>query len=464
MFKVSELLKASRGKLILGNKDSDISGVSTDSRSIHRGEVFLAIKGANFDGHEFIAEALKRGARCIIGESLSGKIRGRVLSGVSFIEVANSERALGDIARFHRGRFDIPVIAVTGSNGKTTTKEMLACVLSSRYKVLRNEGTKNNQIGLPLTLLKLDSSYDLCTVELGTNHFGEIAYLSGVCQPNIGILTNIGPSHLAYLRNTAGVFKEKSSLIENLLPPELAILNADDSFLRRELLKKTKRPFTLGFGIKNAADFFATGIKKSTRGWGFQVKGAEGKYAFTLATRGYYNIYNALAAIAIARIFGISYKDISRELSGFHFPKSRMEIIKSGGITFIDDTYNANPVSLTQALDALEGMEGAGRKILVLGDMLELGEEKNKYHYQAGMHAARVADILITVGKLSRLTGKGAREAGISRANIFSCRSSVEAKEVLSRRVSLEKNDVVLVKGSRLMRMEEVLKARRITT
>ncbi|PIS34320.1 MAG: UDP-N-acetylmuramoyl-tripeptide--D-alanyl-D-alanine ligase, partial [Candidatus Omnitrophica bacterium CG08_land_8_20_14_0_20_41_16] len=233
MLKIPELLKATRGKLTSGDNSVSVKGVSIDSREIKKGEAFIAIKGNNFDGHNFINMAIKKGASCIITEK---EIKGT--DGIAVIKVKDTIRALGAVARFKREKYNLPVIAVTGSNGKTATKDMIAWILSKDFKVLKNEGTKNNHIGLPLTLLKLDSSYDIAVLEIGTNHFGEVKYLSDIACANIGIITNIGPAHLQYFKNLKGVFKEKHDLLRSLKAPAIAILNADDPYLRKGLLKK----------------------------------------------------------------------------------------------------------------------------------------------------------------------------------------------------------------------------------
>ncbi|MFH0913460.1 MAG: UDP-N-acetylmuramoyl-tripeptide--D-alanyl-D-alanine ligase [Candidatus Omnitrophota bacterium] len=453
MFKLDELLKATSGKLVNRIGSLDIKGISIDSRTIKPQEAFIAIKGSNFDGHDFIDQVIKKGAGCIIKE-VAGKVG---TDKAAIIEVKDTVRALGDIARFWRRRFsDIPVIAITGSNGKTTAKEMVAHLFSRRFKVLKNAGTKNNQIGLPLTLLGLDSSYDVVVLEIGTNHFGEVACLAKICQPNVGIITNIGPSHLEYLHNLGGVFREKYSLIENLDSPHIAILNADDDLLRKRAFGRSKKAFVLGFGIKNSCDFFASDIKEARGVFGFGIKQ---KYRFTLKTLGYYNIYNALAAIAAARLFGISYADIALEMATFDFPQGRLKLRKIGKTRFIDDTYNSNPLSLKGALEALHNFKTKGRKIFVMGDMLELGKSKEEFHCQAGREAARACSIFITVGRLSRLAADAARASGFDKKNIFICDNARQAQDILSRRVLPKKDDLVLAKGSRLMKMEEVFKA-----
>ncbi|MCX5695552.1 MAG: UDP-N-acetylmuramoyl-tripeptide--D-alanyl-D-alanine ligase [Candidatus Omnitrophica bacterium] len=447
MFKIPELLEATGGKLISGNADIGVKSFSIDSRSLKRGEAFIAIKGEKFDGHDFIAEVIQKGASCIISQ------RGEKKSQAVFIKVKDTTKALGDIARFNRNRFGhIPVIAVSGSNGKTTAKEMIACVLSSKFKVLKNEGTKNNHIGLPWTLLKLDSSVEAVVLEIGTNHFGEVEYLSGIAQANIGVITNIGASHLEYFKDLNGVFKEKATLINKLSHPAIAILNADDKFLRKEALKLRNKPFVIGVGLKKKSDFFASDIKYISAKPGFAVNK---RFRFALNTLGYYNIYNSLLAIAVGRIFGLGYSEISANLAKFSLPKGRLNLIKIKGIRFIDDTYNSNPLSMRQALGVLENISVKGKKILVMGDMLELGGLSRQLHRQALKEALKHADTLITVGAETKgCLGKNFK----LKNNIFTCATSSEARDLLLRKVGVDPDDIVLVKGSRGMKMEEVFK------
>ncbi|MEK6727219.1 MAG: UDP-N-acetylmuramoyl-tripeptide--D-alanyl-D-alanine ligase [Candidatus Omnitrophota bacterium] len=452
MLNVNELLKATKGRLISGKKNCAVKGISIDTRTIRKDEAFIALRGDNFDGHNFVGAAIKKGSSCIIcgpGKAKSAE------KAIAFIEVKDTVLALGDIARFKREKFGLPVIAVTGSNGKTTAKEMIAWVLSKKYKVLKNEGTKNNRIGLPMTLLNLDGSFDLAVLEVGTNHFGEVNYLADICRPNIGVITNIGPSHLECFEDLSGVLREKTSLLKHLKRPCIAILNNDDKMLR-ESSKKEKNALIFSTGLKNKGDFCASGI---TRRPSFKLEFLlNRKYRFVLNTLGAYNIYNALTAIALARILGMGYYDISNRLSSFNFPKARLNFIEVNKIKFIDDTYNSNPLSLKEALETLEKLETGGRKILVMGDMMELGRHKHLFHKQAVKKAAKVCDTIITVGKLSCLAAESLRDFGFDIRKIFACQSSQEAREALLSRVSPKKNDVVLVKGSRAMKMEEVFK------
>ncbi|MBU1727201.1 MAG: UDP-N-acetylmuramoyl-tripeptide--D-alanyl-D-alanine ligase [Candidatus Omnitrophica bacterium] len=453
MFKVSELVRAAKGKLLCGNKDAVVKGISIDSRTIKPLEVFVAIKGENFDGHDFVEDVIGKGAGCVIVRP--GSYKARKSLGAAIIEVKDTINALGDIARYQRRKFGIPVVAVTGSNGKTTTKEMISWVLSRKFKVLKNEGTKNNNIGLPMTLVNLDESYDIAVLELGTNHPGEIEYLAKVCEPNIGVITNIGESHLEFLRDLEGVFREKSGLIKNLKRPCISILNADDSLLSGALNKKGKNGLSFGISINRESDFFASGIKAKSGRLEFLLNQ---KSKCSLNTPGRFNVYNALFAAGVAVFLGMEYKDITGALSDFGFPKNRLRLIELGDVRFIDDTYNSNPFSLRHALEALNQIDTAGRKIVVMGDMLELGECKELLHYEAGQKAASVCDVFISVGKLSEFAVEAMRSSGFDLGNLFSCENSIQAREVLFTRVSPGKDDIILVKGSRGMKMEEVFK------
>jgi UDP-N-acetylmuramoyl-tripeptide--D-alanyl-D-alanine ligase len=450
MLEINQILKATGGKLYNAVNNAEFRGLSTDSRSIKEGEIFLAIRGDNFDGHNFISEVIDKGAACIIAEDFNLSL----LKGVPAIKVKNSIKALGDIASYHREKFNIPVIAVSGSNGKTTTKEMIAWVLSGKFKVLSNEGSKNNHIGVPMTLLRLDDSYNIAVLELGTNHFGEIKYLSDIVSPPAVAVTNIGQSHLENFKNLSGVYKEKSSLYRQAPLPSVAILNNDDKFLRKDIQRKQKNTFVISFGIKNKSDFQAKEIRSSDKKVEFKCSG----HSYVLGTLGVCNVYNALIAIGFGRIFGMDHSEISKRLEDFNFPKGRLNLISFKNTRFLDDTYNSNPFSLNQALNSLAQLEVKGKKILVMGDMLELGDKAGDLHKKSGRIAAKACDVLITVGNLAKLAASEARKSGLASKAIFSCASSAEAAKVLFENFSPGPEDIVLVKGSRSMKMEEVLK------
>jgi len=450
MFKVDELLKATGGRLACGGSGCRVRGISIDSRTIKRGDAYIVIKGNSHDGHRFIPEALRKGASCIIYSSC---FKASLQPKAAFIKVRDTTAALGDIAAFWRARFDIPVVVVTGSNGKTTTKDMIAHILSRKFKVLKNEGTKNNHIGLPMTLLKLDGSHDFAVLEAGTSHPGEIPYLARIASANIGVITNIGPSHLEHFGALNSVRKEKVSLLKYLCGPRIAVLNSDCRFLSGELKKNKKAEF--GFGVNNRCDFMASSLKRAGRGMEFKVNS---KIKFTLPVLGYYNIYNALAAVAVARICGMEYRDIASGLRRFVTPAGRLNVTKVNKITFIDDTYNANPLSLSQALKALDGLKVKGRKIFIMGDMLELGAKGKRFHLEAGRKAMDACDIFLAAGRLAKLAGQSALACDRKDKLVFICGSALEARNILFKQISPKPEDVVLVKGSRGMKMEQVFK------
>ncbi len=450
MFKVDLIVRATGGVLLSGSRKDNLIGLSTDSRKIKPQEAFLALRGQNFDGHDFIPQAIRAQAGCLIIEK---KPKVRLAKNLAVVKVKDTLLALGDIARCHRQYFNLPLIAVTGSNGKTTTKEMAAWVLGANAEVLKNEGTKNNQIGLPQTLLELSGRHKFAVVEIGTNHFGEVGYLAKIARPNIGIITNIGPSHLEFLKDLKGVYREKVSLLNFLTAPKLALLNADDPAFNG-LVKRRHKQRIFTFGMRNPSDFFASAVRRQAGKIAFKVNA---KYNFELSSLGVYNIYNALAAIAIGRIFGLSYAKIQKRLAVFQFPKSRLNFLQINGLQFIDDTYNSNPLSLKAALDTLGALPCAGRKILVMGDMRELGKQKELLHRQIAWSITSNCDYLIAVGNLARLTAQEAVRLGLERLKVYCCNDAQTARNLLFKKIHARPQDLILVKGSRSMKMEEVL-------
>jgi UDP-N-acetylmuramoyl-tripeptide--D-alanyl-D-alanine ligase len=457
MFTIAELVKATGGKLVRGDASIRVRGVSTDTRTIQKEEAFIALRGKNFNGGDFVQDAVRKGARCLVVSPSDARKSNQCRRGVVLIRVQETVKALGDIAAFHRKRYAIPVIAVTGSNGKTTSKDMIAWVLAKSRKVLKSEGTRNNHIGVPQTLLKLSASDDIAVLEIGTNHAGEVASLARIAQPNIGIITNIGPSHLEYFRNLHGVYREKISLLRYLCPPAIACLNSDDVHLQRVCRKQEGKPYVFTFGIQHKADFSAGKVRVRGGMMEFWV-GKGRKYKFAVPTVGSYNIYNALAAISVARIVGVGYPEIQERLRSFSFPKGRLNVVTINDIRFIDDTYNSNPLSLRVALETLSQIPSKGRKILVMGDMLELGRQSKQLHLLAGKQAARVCDAFVGVGENAALAADAACSEGLPVGAVFKCQTPDQAREIIRRDLCLCGNDIVLVKGSRSLHMEKVLR------
>lgn len=434
-----------------GGTSRVIKGVSIDSRTVKKGDLFIAIKGKRFDGHRFVKEAIRRGALGVVVEK---SVRNQIPKGdCPYFYVKDTVRALGQLARSHRDQFDIPVIAITGSAGKTTTKEMVAAVLKSRFHVLKNTGTENNHIGVALTLLKLRSAHDVVVVELGTNRFGDIRWLTYVANPTVALLTNIGESHLELLKSPRQVFREKSALVKGMAKEGTVILNKDDCFLRTLLSRKTQQRM-ISFGIEKRCDYQAKGLKvNKNHTLQFKVNRSRSMSIPTPVTA---NVYNLLAALSTGRLFRVPYADMAKAMKRFRFNEGRQAIKKVHGFWLIDDTYNANPVSLRSALGTLSSFnKGQGRRILVCADMLELGSRSKDLHRSMGRLAADSGvDLILTYGKFSEGVSRAAHLKNPGIPVFHSSRLSGIHKKLLS---FCRPGDTILVKGSRGMRMERTI-------
>lgn len=452
MFSVQEILTATQGRLICGDLGKRICGVSIDSRNIKAGELFIAIKGEHFDGHSFIQQAIEKGAVAVIFcPSVKQNICLRKPRKAAFIQVKNTLKALGDIAHYHRQRFNIPIIAVTGSNGKTTTKEMIAATLKRKYCVLKNEATLNNLIGLPLSLLKLEPKHKVAVIEMGMSRFGEIARLTRILRPSFGIITNIGPSHLHKLKDLGAVAEAKAELLKNLDSNATAILNKDDRFFET-ISNQNFKARVVTFGINKPSNFRVTHYSYKEGKLYFIVND---KYPFFLKILGEHNLYNALASIAVCSQLNINYGMFLRSLSTFSSLPLRGEVKRVGRVTIIDDGYNSNPQSLASAIRILLQYKCKRKKILVIGDMLELGRKEKFYHTCLGkIIGASGVDMLLTFGELSKALAQSAEKQGMSKNSIFVCNNKHKVVEILLDKVS--PGDAILIKGSRLMNMEEI--------
>jgi UDP-N-acetylmuramoyl-tripeptide--D-alanyl-D-alanine ligase len=444
MLTLKDVVLLTRGELVSGDFSQKITSVSTDTRSIKKGSLFVALKGKNFDGHKFISAAIQKGAAALLVSNRS--ILG--VENVPVIYVRDTLLAYGDLARGYRERFDIPVVAITGSAGKTTTKELTAKVLSSKYCVLKNYQTENNEIGVSKTLLNLRPKHTLAVLELGTNHFGEIKRLTSIVKPTTVVLTNIGESHLEFLKNRQGVFREKSAIYKNLSVDGTILYNSDDDLLKK-IGQQEKKPKKVTFAFDQKADYCATDIDFQKKSLSFFIK----KKSFALKTLSRENIYNALAAIALGRLFGLSWRAIRTSLACVSFPKGRQHILNVSGVSVIDDTYNANPTSVAAALSTLSRFLVKGKKIFVFGDMRELGSVSRQAHEKMGrLSAEHKIDILITYGEWTAFTARVAKAKGI-----FSIHCKTHEDVVNALRKNISRGDVVLVKGSRGMQMDTVV-------
>lgn len=453
---VKQILDVAKGRFVCGRHDQEIREFSLDSRTIRRGDMFIAIKGERFDGHQFLREVTEKGALGIIvaeGYALPERLPQIV------IRVKDTVDALGDIAGIYRRQFQGPVISVTGTVGKTGAKEFIAGVLSQRFRVHKTQGTLNNHIGVPVTLMALGSHFDVSVIELGMNRLGEIRRLASITQPDVGIITNVGPAHLEYLGSVESIVTAKAELLEVLGRDKLVILNGDNSYYS-ELRKNVRsRLITVGKGPKS--DFQAVDLvmDKGNGRANFKIiaKPFNGILEVSLPVIGMHNIYPALIATAVGYGLGLKPDEIISGLMKISLPHMRMELREIAGIRIIDDCYNANPVSMAGALDTLAGLNTVGRKIFVCGDMLELGKDAARLHQELGRKVIECGvDRLVTIGKFSRYVSKVAIENGIGPEDIRDCETNTEAVEVLAH--WLEPGDIVLVKGSRANRMEGIIK------
>lgn len=452
------MIEADKQRLqdLLGSIErGEIRGVSIDSRTVREGELFVAIKGERFDGHDFVPEVMKKGAWGVLVERREFEHRSASMALLkNIVPVEDALVALQELSHLHRRRFAVPVAGITGSNGKTTTKEMLAGILQQKGPVLKNEGNLNNHLGVPLTLLKFEPRHTAAVIEMGMSAAGEIDLLARLASPGIGVITNIGPAHLEFFKGMDGVADAKGELLDHLDTNGTAVLNADDRFFGR--LKDRARCRVLSFGFGAEADVRAANIVQENGHTDLTLSAAGSTATVRLRTVGLHNVSNALAAAAAGVAAGMSLDAVKAGLEGFAPVSMRSEIKNVKGRTVLADCYNANPASMEAALKTVAGMASAGQRVAVLGDMLELGGSSAEAHRAIGATAARLGiERLITVGTLAGNIAAGAADAGMSRDRVHQTLSHAEAAQLL--RDLTRQGDAVLVKGSRGMKMEKVL-------
>lgn len=446
-FSLEEVLEATQGQCVQMGTVIHFQGISTDTRAIVQGSLFIALSGERFDGHDFIVQAIENGA--------SGIIVGREVElpehQTTLIRVENPRQALQDLARFHRCRFQVPLIAVTGSNGKTSTKDMIAAILSTQLRILRTEANYNNEIGLSQTLLRMNSTHEAVVVEMGMRGTGEIAELAAIARPTIGVVTNVGETHLERLGSIENIAAAKAELIEALSDTGVAVLNADDE--RVYAMGATTFARCVSFGRQTGADVQAKNITQDLLGVTFDCVDGKESFSIFVPVPGMHTVYNALAAITVGRLLGLGVKEIAAGLAHYQPGKMRLNICQYGNITVIDDTYNASPLSMAAAIDVLAEL-AEGRKVAAIGDMLELGPAARAAHEQVGKHLAAIgAEVVITVGEMAGFAAEAARHQGVS--VVISCQDHEQAIDELKK--FLLPGDMVLLKGSRGMQMEKLL-------
>ena len=446
----NEVLTATSGKLICGDEAIEISGISTDSRNISEGDLFIPIAGEKFDGHDFILNAFNKGAGAVITHKKLEPVPNKTI-----ILVEDTFVALREIAAFYRNKFSIPFIGITGSVGKTSTKDMVASVLKQSFNVLKTEGNFNNEIGLPLTIFKLDSFHEMGILEMGMSGFGEISHLSYILKPDIAVITNIGVSHIEKLKSRQNILKAKMEILEGLKDKGLLVLNGDDKLLYglKDLLKFR----IIYYGMEEGLEFQAYNVQSAgEHGTYFEIMIKNTEYKIHIPAPGVHHVYNALAAIVIGTEFKIPMDKIREGISEFTNSKMRMEVLSCGEIKVINDTYNASPQSMEAAINVLADIGGNNRKLAILGSMLEMGEYADKAHREVGKFAVfKNIDYILSVGVEGRNISEGALSAGADPSKVFSFTNNSELNSFLEN--FIKKNDAILVKGSRGMKMEEIV-------
>ena len=448
---IKELILASKGDLVSkSDKQSAVDDIVIDSRKANENNAFVAIVGENLDGHNFINLAIDQGCKTIIkNKNNNVDIDNRE---VNVIEVENTEIALGDIARFYKEKFEIPFIAVTGSVGKTTTRDMVYSTISTKYNSLKNVGNLNNQFGVPLTLFNLNKEHEAAIIEMGMSNFNEIEYLSNIVKPQIGIISNIGYSHVEHLGSREGIFKAKMEIATNFDESSLLIVNGDDDYLKT--LKSKNLVYNLKtFGFEKDNDIYCDSYEIMDDSINFVAVINGQKEEFFIPTVGKHNIYNAMAAILVGINLNMTLDEIKSGLKNFQCTKNRLDIIKKDKITIIDSVYNASIDSMNAALDILGRYKN--RRVAILGDMFEMGDYSEFAHRQVGKFALNNTDILIAIGNDSEYMVKDLKENGFNEDNLYYFETKEEAIKKLDN--IIKDGDIILVKASRGMHLEEVV-------
>jgi UDP-N-acetylmuramoyl-tripeptide--D-alanyl-D-alanine ligase len=425
-----------------------VDRISTDSRTLKRGELFVALHGENFDGHNFVEAAAKAGA---VGAIVDFNWKGKVPEPFKLIRVKDTLQAYQKLAANYRKSLSLKVVAITGSNGKTSTKDFAASVLARRFRVTKTEGNFNNHIGLPRTILEATSEDEVAVWEIGMNHPGEVAGLAKLAAPDVAVITNIGLAHIEFMGSRDKIANEKGALVEAVDAEGTVILNADDPFTKSISVRARARVILAGTA---AGTIRASEITQSGSGTDFTILEGAHRCRAQLPVPGLHMVQNAMLAVAVGRVFGLSLEDCAAGLVAAPLTKARLQIKEIGGVQFIDDSYNANPDSMRAALRTLVELDVDGKRIAVLGEMRELGDESERGHREVGETAAALkVDHLVTIGNVAAAIAEAAEHAGLKKS--VAVGSTSEAADLLSEIAA--PGDLVLIKGSRAARTEEVI-------
>ena len=444
---LSEIIEAVNGEILVNNHEVNINKVSTDTRKIEKDNLFIALKGENFNGNDYVTHAIEKGVSIVIIDEIKFEIE--EVKGTSVIvKVKNAREALGDLARFYRKKIGVKVVGITGSTGKTSTKDLVAAFLSGKYKVFKTQGNFNNEIGLPLMILELSKEYDIAVLEMGTSNFGEINYLASIAIPDVAAITNVGVAHIEYLKSRENILKEKMCIADFFKDNNSLIVNCENDMLKT--LEQGDKFKIEKIGYDESYDVCARNVELTSEKTSFDVVTKDKEsYRFTLNMVGQHNVLNALLGIQISRDFGLTFEEMEKGLENFNATSMRLEIINKDKFTIINDSYNANPDSMKAAIEVLKCYSGA-RKIAVIGTMGELGDYAKEAHTQVGEFARGKADIVLTTGEFRQCYEEGFKEG----TRVFETKQ--ELMESLANMI--KKDDTILIKASRSEKFEEIIK------
>jgi UDP-N-acetylmuramoyl-tripeptide--D-alanyl-D-alanine ligase len=445
---ILQIVDLAGAKLESGDGNIVVDKVSTDSRTVKPGELFVALRGENFDGHKFVEDvAQKAAAGAIVDLAWKGNVPGNF----AVLRADDTLKAYQNLAANYRKSLPLKVIAITGSNGKTSAKDFTASVLAKKFRVTKTEGNFNNHVGLPRTILEATSEDQIAVWEIGMNHPGEIAALAAIASPDVGMITNVGIAHIEFMGSRDAIAKEKGALAQAIAPEGTVILNADDSFSQK-IAARTKAK--LVFAGTTSGSVRATDIRQSSDGSEFTILEGAHRCRAQLPVPGLHMVQNAMLAVAAGRLFGLSIEECAAGLVAAPLTKARLQIKRIHGVQFIDDSYNANPDSMKAALRTLVELDADGKRIAVLGEMGELGKESERGHREVGECAAELGvDQLIAIGEIGAIIAQAAEKSGLTKSSAV--RSTSEAAEMLAE-IAVP-GDLILVKGSRMARTERVL-------
>lgn len=445
---IADIAQATGGVVLEGDVKTVVKSVSIDTRTLEPGAIYIALKGKRRDGHQFLPEAVVKGAVGVMVDKRIADSGGQT----AVVGVKDTKEALLSLATWYRKRFNPKVVGITGSNGKTTTKEMLATILQSRFRVVSAQASFNNDIGVPLTALRIDRFTEVALFEIEMNELGGTFHLAQLCQPEVGVVTNVADTHLEFMKSRQGVAEEKRELIEALPDGGVAVVNLDDRLVMEMVAGVRKGLKVVTFGFQPAAEVYATTVvPKGYEGSEFLLNGKETVF---LPVIGRHNIGNFLAACAVARVLGVEFDEIIKSIGSFSLPPHRLAVRQLSQVVLIDDCFNANPQSMAVALEVLSLGAPKEKRVAILGDMLELGASSEKFHQEIGERAAGCVDRLVVIGEGCRAMVAGALKGGLPVSRIWRYKATAEVGEELFDIV--QEGDTILVKGSRAMFLERI--------